>query len=478
MLSIVPELNVRPDYDEAIHQIAEYVMNFQDTDINVWEMARWCLIDALGCAMLALQYPECKKLVAPIVPGATLKNGARIPGTQLELEPVQASFCLGAMIRWLDYNDTFLAKEWGHPSDNLGSILMVADYLSRQGKTITMRQVLMALIKAYEIQGVLALENSLNRLGFDHVAWVRIASTAVITEMLGGDENAVQAALSQAFIDGCALRTYRHSPNTGLRKSWAAGDATSRAVRLGLLTLSGEQGYPSALTAKKWGFNDTINKGHLIHLPRPLNHYIIDNILFKINFPAEFHSQTAAEAAIKLAPLIKNKIDQIERITVRTQEPAMRILNKRGQLYNIADRDHCMQYIVAVSLLQGDLKADYYRDEIAEDPRIDTLRNKIEMFEDEKYSRDYYDADKRSIANAVQVYFRDGSCTEEIALEYPIGHKFRRQEGEKPLWEKFIHALSTQFDQAQALEIRKTVEDLNHLMQMPVAEFLDLWVKT
>ncbi len=477
MLAIVPELNVRPDYDEAINQIAEYVMNFQDTDTNVLDMARWCLIDALGCAVLALQYPECKKLVAPIVPGAILKNGARIPGTSLELEPVQASFCLGAMIRWLDYNDTFLAKEWGHPSDNLGSILMVADYLSRQGKKITMRQVLMALIKTYEIQGVLALENSLNRLGFDHVAWVRIASTAVITEMLGGDESAVQAALSQAFIDGCALRTYRHSPNTGLRKSWAAGDATSRAVRLALLTLSGEQGYPSALTVKKWGFNDTVNKGHPIHLSRRLNHYIVDNILFKINFPAEFHSQTAAEAAIKLAPLIKNKIDQIERITIRTQEPAMRILNKRGQLYNIADRDHCMQYIVAVSLLYGDLKADYYRDEIAEDPRIDTLRNKIEMFEDEKYSRDYYDADKRSIANAVQVYFRDGSCTEEIALEYPIGHKFRRQEGAKPLWEKFTSALNTQFDQAQALKIQKTVEDLNHLMQMPAAEFLNLWVK-
>lgn len=477
----LPELNVRSDFDKEICDIANYVVNYSIDSVEAYHTARLCLMDSIGCALLALRYPECTKLLGPVVPGATLALGARVPGTSFELDPIQAAFNIGTMIRWLDFNDTWLAQEWGHPSDNLGGILGVADYLSRQrvavGKSpLTMKDVLTASIKAHEIQGILALENSFNRIGIDHVVLVKVASVAVITHMLGGDVDKICNALSHAWVDGQSLRTYRHAPNTGSRKSWAAGDATARAVRLALLTMQGEMGYPSALSAKRWGLYDVYFKGERFKFQRGYGSYVMENVLFKISYPAEFHSQTAVECAVKLHEQVKHRLEDIDRVTIRTQEPAMRILNKRGQLNNPADRDHCLQYIVAIGLIFGALNADHYEDEVAQDQRIDTLRNKMEVSADENFSRDYLEPNKRSIANAMQVFFKDGSSTEEVLVEYPIGHRFRRAEGIPVLEQKFFSHLKTCFAKEKVQHIVDICQQQQLLEEMPVHEFMNYWV--
>lgn len=475
------DINVRPDYDHELQAIAHYVKSELIDSVEAYRTARLCLIDSLGCAFLALRYPECTKLLGPVVPGAILPRGARVPGTSFELDPVQAAFNIGTMIRWLDYNDTWLAQEWGHPSDNLGGILAMADYLSRQALTnaqspMMMRDVFTAMIKAHEIQGVLALENSFNRVGIDHVVYVKVATTAIISHWLGADHTQLCAALSQAWVDGQSLRTYRHAPNTGSRKSWAAGDASARGVRLALLTQRGEQGYPSALSAKRWGLYDVLLKGQPFKFQRSYDSYVMENVLFKIAYPAEFHSQTAVECAIKLHPHIKDRLDEIEKITIRTQEPAMRILNKTGLLYNPADRDHSLQYITAIGLIFGKLTADDYEDSVASDSRIDVLRNKMQVFEDKQFSADYLDPEKRSIANGIQVFFKDGSQTEEVVVEYPVGHKRRRQEGIPLLWNKFYQNLLTRFPRARADQIMDLCHDEKKLDAMAVHEFMSLFV--
>ncbi|MEZ6191250.1 MAG: bifunctional 2-methylcitrate dehydratase/aconitate hydratase [Phycisphaerales bacterium] len=468
--------------DPLLTDIADYVVNYTVDSDEAYRTARYCLMDSLGCALLALNYPACTKLLGPTVPGAELENGARVLGTGYRLEPVQAAFNLGAMIRWLDYNDTWLAAEWGHPSDNLGGILAVADYLSRQstsdttGKSLTVRDVLTASIKAHEIQGVLALDNAFNRVGLDHVILVRIASTAVITHMLGGTRDQVINAVSNAFLDGGALRTYRHAPNTGSRKSWAAGDATSRAVRHAYMALAGEMGYGTALSAPRWGFHDVVMKGNQLTLAQPLGSYVMEHVLFKISFPAEFHAQTAVEAAIKLHPQIKDRLNDIERIRIDTQESAVRIIDKQGLLHNPADRDHCIQYMTAIGLLKGSLTADDYEDAAASDPRIDQLRSKMQVIEDPAYTRDYLDPQKRSIGNAVQVFFTDGTHTEKVAVEYPVGHRHRRAEGEPLLIEKFKHNLATRFDAAQCGPIHAAFAAPEALDVIPVDAFMDYFV--
>jgi 2-methylcitrate dehydratase len=430
--------------------------------------------------MLALNYPACTKLLGPVVPGAVLKPGARVPGTDFELDPVAAAFNIGAMVRWLDFNDTWLAAEWGHPSDNLGGILAAADWQSRrlEGRRLAMREVLTAMIQAHEIQGVLALDNSFNRVGLDHVLLVRIASTAVVTRLLGGSRDQIINALSNAWIDGGALRTYRHAPNTGSRKSWAAGDATSRAVRHALIALRGEMGYPSALSAKTWGFQDVLFRGKPVVLARPLGAYVMENVLFKISFPAEFHAQTAVECAMQLHPRVKDRLDDIENIVIETQEAGARIIDKSGPLANPADRDHCLQYMVAVPLIFGRLTADDYEDAVAADPRIDALRAKMEVRENPQFSRDYLDPEKRAIGNAVQIFFDDGTATERIAVDYPVGHRRRRAEGIPLLLDKFERSLATQFDAGQAQRISRACSDRRRLEAMPADEFVDLWVKS
>ncbi|HVV67842.1 MAG TPA: bifunctional 2-methylcitrate dehydratase/aconitate hydratase [Gammaproteobacteria bacterium] len=474
-------MNLRPDFDQEIQAIAHYVSDYSINSQEAYRTAKFCLMDSLGCALLALRYPECTKLLGPIVPGATLANGARVPGTQFELDPVQAAFNIGTLIRWLDYNDTWLAKEWAHPSDNLGGILAVADYLNRQAlltqhKLLTLHDVLTAMIKAHEIQGILALENSFNQVGLDHVVYVKVATTAVVTQWLGGQHQELCAAISQAFIDGQSLRTYRHAPNTGSRKSWAAGDATSRGVRLALMTLRGEAGYPSALSAKRWGLYDVYFQGKPFQFQRPFGSYVMENVLFKISYPAEFHSQTAVEAAIQLHPKVKDRLPDIQRITIRTQEAAMRILNKKGPLYNPADRDHSLQYITAIGLIFGTLTADDYEDKVAADARIDELRDKMELTEDANFSRDYLDPDKRSIGNAIQIFFKDGTATDEIAVEYPVGHQRRREEGIPLLVEKFQQNLLTRFPKGRAEKILHLFDNQEKLENMPVQEFMALWV--
>src|SRR5215217_5822696 len=421
----------RPAPDKILASIADYALTYQIDSEAAYETAYYCLMDTLACGFQALQYPACTKLMGPVVPGATLPGGARVPGTSYELDPVQAAFNIGAMIRWLDFNDTWLAAEWGHPSDNLGAILAVADYLSRrsaaQGKKgLVVRDVLTAMIKAHEIQGVTAIENSFNRVGLDHVLLVRIASTAVATAMLGGTRDQVINAVSNAWIDGGALRTYRHAPNTGSRKSWAAGDATSRAVRHALISLTGEMGYPSALSAKTWGFYDVLFKGKPFSLPQPFDSYVMENVLFKISFPAEFHAQTAVEAAMTLHPQVASRLEQIEKVVIETQEPAVRIIDKTGPLANPADRDHCIQYMVAVPLIFGRLTAADYENGIASDPRVDALRGKMRVQENGTFTKEYYASDKRYIGNAIEVFFRDGSCTPRVQVDFPIGHRKRR----------------------------------------------------
>ena len=469
----------RPEPDALLQQIADYTLaTDRITSDEAFDTARLCLMDTLGCGLLALDYPACTKLLGPVVPGATLPGiGARVPGTSHQLEPIQAAFNIGAMVRWLDFNDTWLAAEWGHPSDNLGGILAVADYLSRNGQALTIRDVLLAMIQAHEIQGILALENSFNRVGLDHVLLVRIASTAVVTRLLGGTREQIINALSNAFIDGGALRTYRHAPNTGSRKSWAAGDATSRAVRHAFFALKGEMGYPSALSAKIWGFQDVLFRGNPVTVPaQGFGSYVMEHVLFKISFPAEFHAQTAVEAAITLHPQVVGRLDEITRIVIETQESGKRIIDKTGPLANPADRDHCIQYMVAVPLIKGSLAAEDYEDAVAADPRVDALRQKMEVVENADYTRDYLDATKRSIGNAVQVFFADGSQTERIAVEYPIGHRRRRQEGIPVLLEKFEKSLRAHIPATQADALLALCHDRARLEKTPVPQFMDLFV--
>src|SRR6202167_5734685 len=462
----------RPAPDTTLIAIADYAKNYPVQSRQAYETARYCLMDTLACGFQALKYPACTKLLGPVVPGATLTGGARVPGTSYELDPVMAAFNIGTMIRWLDFNDTWLAAEWGHPSDNLGGILAVADYLGRQGKPLTVRDVLTCMIKAHEIQGVLALENSFNRVGLDHVLLVRVASTAVVTALLGGTRDQIINAVSNAWIDGGALRTYRHAPNTGSRKSWAAGDATSRAVRLALIALKGEMGYPSALSAKTWGFQDVLFKGKPVVLPQALASYVMENVLFKISYPAEFHAQTAVEAAMTLHPQIAARLDQIDRVVIETQEPGVRIIDKTGPLSNPADRDHCIQYMVAIPLLFGRLEASDYEDAVAADPSVDALRAKMQVKENAAFTKDYYDPQKRYIGNAVQVFFKDGSSSERVALDFPIGHRKRRAEGMPVLVKKFESSVAAHFQPRQTESIKAMFADRKALMAMPVSDFM------
>jgi 2-methylcitrate dehydratase len=469
--------NVRPAPDPILVAIADYAANYIPTSREALDTAAYDFMDTLGCGLLALQYPECVKHLGPIVPGATLSNGARVPGTDWQLDPVHAAFNIGAMIRWLDFNDTWLAAEWGHPSDNLGGILALADYLTRtKHKVFTIADVLNAMIKAHEVQGILALENSFNRVGLDHVLLVRVATAAVATAMLGGSQEQIISALSNAWTDGGALRVYRHAPNTGPRKSWAAGDATSRGVRLALMAMQGEMGYPSALSAPTWGYYDVLFKGKPFSLDRPLGSYVMENILFKISFPAEFHAQTAVECAIKLHHEVKPRLNEIDKVVITTQESALRIIDKTGPLNNPADRDHCIQYMTAVGLIFGELTADSYEDAAARDPRIDRLRDKMVCVEDPRYSKDYLDPEKRSIANAVQIFFNDGSATEKVAVEYPIGHRRRRAEGLPLLIKKFAASLASRFSPPQRQAIMDVCLDAERVRPMAVDKFIDMWV--
>jgi 2-methylcitrate dehydratase len=471
----------RPAPDLLLTTIADYTLGPPAASAEARSMARYTLMDALGCSLLALSYPACTKLLGPVVPGAVLPGGARVPGTDHELDPVQAAFDIGAMIRWLDFNDTWLAAEWGHPSDNLGAILAVTDYLARRRRAdgqppVAVADVLTAVIKAHEIQGVLALDNSFNEVGLDHVLLVRVASTAVAAALLGGTREQTAAAVSNAWIDGGALRTYRHAPNTGSRKSWAAGDASSRGVRLALLALRGEMGYPSALSAPAWGFEAVLFRGREVRLARSLGSYVMENVLFKVAFPAEFHAQTAVEAAFALRPDVAPRLEDVDRIVIETQSAARRIIDKVGPLANAADRDHCLQYMVAVALLHGRLAADDYEDSAAADPRIDTLRGLMHVVENERYSRDYLDPDKRSIANAVQVFFKDGSATRRVEVEYPLGHRRRRSEGIPLLLEKFRANASTRLSAARVGQIETLCCDLPRLEATPVDELMALFI--
>ncbi|MFM0632042.1 bifunctional 2-methylcitrate dehydratase/aconitate hydratase [Paraburkholderia xenovorans] len=479
-----PISNVRPDPDPVLADIVDYVLDYQIDSRLALETARHCLIDTLGCGLEALTYPACTKLMGPIVPGTIVPNGAKVPGTSFQLDPVQAAFNIGAMIRWLDFNDTWLAAEWGHPSDNLGGILATADWLSRSAiaarkAPLAMKDVLIAMIKAHEIQGCIALENSFNKVGLDHVLLVKLASTAVVGQLIGLTRDELINAVSQAFVDGHALRTYRHAPNTGSRKSWAAGDATSRAVRLALIAKTGEMGYPSVLTAKTWGFYDVLFKGKAFQFQRPYGSYVMENVLFKISFPAEFHAQTAVEAAMKLHAQLAaegKRVEDISKITIRTHEAAIRIIDKKGPLNNPADRDHCIQYMIAVPLIHGRLTAADYEDSIAQDARLDVLRAKMECVEDAQFTQDYHDPEKRSIANALTIEFNDGSTFDEVVVEYPIGHKRRREDGIPLLVEKFKTNLARRFPVKQQLAILDVSLDQARLEAMPVNEYVDLYV--
>jgi 2-methylcitrate dehydratase len=481
-------VNVRPPFDPLLTQIADYVGNTQVGSPEAYDTARYCLMDTLGCGLLALKFPACTKLLGPVVPGTVVPNGSRVPGTEYELDPVTAAFNIGALVRWLDFNDTWLAAEWGHPSDNLGAILAVADFVTRNARSpfpwgegraegnpglpvFTVHDLLTAMIQAHEIQGVLALENAFNRVGLDHVLLVRIASTAVATRLLGGTQDQIVNAVSNAWLDGGALRTYRHAPNTGSRKSWAAGDATSRAVQHALMAVKGEMGYPSALSAPTWGFSDALFRAQPIRLARPFGSYVMEHVLFKISFPAEFHAQTAVEAAIRLHSEIKDRLEQVQQVVISTQESAVRIIDKTGPLHNPADRDHCLQYMTAIGLIFGNLTAEHYEDATARDRRVDALRMKMVVREDPRYTREYLEPDKRSIANAVQVFFANGEATEKVEVEYPIGHRRRRTEGIPLLVNKFTANLATRFGSAQARRIMDLFEDKARLEQMSVDDF-------
>jgi len=460
-------------YDKVLQELAEYVHAPASFSAEAYEVARLSLMDSLACAFMALEKPECTKLIGPIVPGTAVPYGVRVPGTAHVVDPVQGAFSITALIRWLDYNDTWLAKEWAHPSDNFGAILSVADFVSQRRRAVgekpyTVRDVLTAAIKAYEIQGVLALEVSLNRRGFDHVHYVKIASAAVATQLLGGDMEALLSVISHAFIDGAALRTYRHFPNTGPRKSWAAADAASRGTRLAFMAIAGEVGYPTALSAPKWGFEAVILGGEPVRLARPLGSYVMENILFKVSYPAEFHGQTAVEAGLRLHPAVKDRLADIEKIVIETQESAVRIIDKPGPYRNPADRDHSLQYMTAVALLYGELTYEHYEEPIASDPRIPALIQKMEVRENPDFSRDYLDPEKRSIANAVQVFFRDGTATERVLVEYPVGHRRRRAEARPLLEEKFARAVARVFPAKRADRLYKLIVEDQHLLDMPI----------
>jgi 2-methylcitrate dehydratase len=478
-----PISNVRPPFDQPLIDIVDYTLTYKIESPLAYETARYCLLDTLGCGLQALDFPACTKLLGPLVPGLTMHHGARVPGTSYRLDPVQAAFNIGTMIRWLDYNDTWLAAEWGHPSDNLGAILAVADWLTRNGHPLTIHDVLTAMIKAHEIQGCLALENSFNKVGLDHVILVKVASTAVVSQMLGLTREQTLNAVSLAFVDGQSLRTYRHAPNTGSRKSWAAGDATSRAVRLALIAQTGEMGYPSVLTAKTWGFYDVSFRGQPFKFQRAYGSYVMENVLFKISFPAEFHSQTAVEAAVtlhaQLAALGKTAAD-IARVTIRTHEACIRIIDKQGPLNNPADRDHCIQYMVAVPLIFGRLTAEDYDDTIALDsvwgPRIDHLRALITCVEDPQFTADYHDPTKRSIANALTVQLTDGTVLPEVIVEYPIGHRLRRTDGIPLLLEKFKTNLDRRFSPEVRDRILHASLDQANLEATPVDQYVSLYV--
>ncbi len=465
-------------YDDVLVQIAEYVSSASITSDEAYQTARASLADALGCALLALNYPACTKLLGPLVEGTLVPNGSRVPGTDYVLDPVRGAFNIGTMIRWLDYNDTWLAAEWGHPSDNFGGILAVADHFSRQKRAqkkepFLMQDVLTAAIKAYEIQGNIALLNSFNRIGFDHVILVKVATAAVATHLMGGTSKQIMDAVSNAWIDTGSLRTYRHFPNTGSRKSWAAGDATSRGTLLAWMTMRGEMGYPTALTAESWGFYDVLFEKAPFQFQRPFGSYVMENILYKISFPAEFHGQTAIEAALELHPKVKERLEDIQEIEIETQSSAMRIIDKKGPLKNPADRDHCLQYMIAIGLIYGNLTANYYEDKIAKDPRIDSLRSKMKVFENEAFSRDYLDPDKRSIANSLAIHFKDGSRLGPLVVEYPLGHRKRRQEGMPLLFEKCATNLRTRFDATRTEKLLQLLQDHNRLITTPVDTFMD-----
>ncbi|WP_323085358.1 bifunctional 2-methylcitrate dehydratase/aconitate hydratase [Providencia alcalifaciens] len=471
-------------FDKVMTDIVDYVIDFPITSTLAYDTAYYCLLDTLGCGMESLEYPACKKLLGPIVPGTHVPNGTKVPGTQFQLDPVQAAFNIGTLCRWLDFNDTWLAAEWGHPSDNLGGILATADWLSRENlargkKPLVIRDVLTAMIKAHEIQGCIALENAFNKVGLDHVILVKVASTAVVAQMLGLSREQILNAVSLAWVDGHSLRTYRHTPNTGSRKSWAAGDATSRAVRLALMAQKGEMGYPTALTAKTWGFYDSLFRGQPFKFQRPYGSYVMENVLFKISFPAEFHAQTAVEAALQLHEQLssmKKTADDIESISIRTHEACVRIIDKQGPLQNPADRDHCIQYMVAIPLIFGRLTASDYEDSIAQDSRIDALRTKMHCHEDPEFTQDYHDPEKRSITNGLTITLKDGQTLSEVVIEYPVGHKRRRQEGMPLLLKKFRTNLARQFPETQQLRILAAALDKPLFENMPVNEFLDLWV--
>lgn len=488
------DLNTRPDYDQVLQTLADYVLGYRVDCAEALNTARYCLMDTLGCGLLALRFPECTKHLGPLVEGTLVPHGARVPGTSYRLDPVKAAWDIGCIVRWLDYNDTWLAAEWGHPSDNLGGILAVTDHLSQKrvanGEApLAMREVLDAMVMAHEIQGVLALENSFNRVGLDHVLLVKVASAAVCARLMGANREQLLSALSHAFVDGQALRTYRHAPNAGSRKSWAAGDASSRGVRLADIALRGEMGVPGALTARQWGFCD-VSFSHTnkdlalkpeplreLRLPQPLGSYVMENVLFKISFPAEFHAQTACEAAVTLHPQVRNRLHEIDRIVITTHESAIRIISKEGPLANAADRDHCLQYMTAVPLIFGDLVAEHYEDAFhAAHPSIDRLREKMVIVEEPRFTREYLEPDKRSIANGVQVFFRDGSHTPQVVVEYPIGHRRRREEGMPLLEAKFRENLATRFARQRCEAILDVCKDQQALEVMPVHRFVDLFV--
>jgi 2-methylcitrate dehydratase len=471
----------RPDPDQPMVDIANYVSDYHISSAEAFETARYMLMDSLACSMLAMRFPECVKHLGPVVPGADMRDGVKIPGTSHRLDPVQAAFAIGTQVRWLDFNDTWLAAEWGHPSDNLGAILAVGDYLSRRAvargdKPLTVRDILGLAIKAHEIQGCYALKNSFNRVGLDHVILVRLASTAVAAHMLGASKEEIITAVSHSWIDNGALRTYRHAPNTGPRKSWAAGDACRRAVIHALNAVDkGVVGYPSALSAKTWGFYDVAFKGKAFEFERPFGSYVMENVLFKISFPAEFHAQTAVECAMQLHPQVAGRLDQIERIAIETQEAGVRIIDKTGPLSNYADRDHCIQYMVAIPLIFGGLNADHYNDDVAADPRIDALRDKMTVSENPQFTKDYFDSDKRYIGNSVQVFFKDGSKTDKVSIDYPIGHRKRRGEGIPVLVKKFESAIGAQFGAKRAKQIVDICADAARMEAMPIHEWMDLF---
>jgi 2-methylcitrate dehydratase len=471
----------RPDPDQPLLDIADYVAGYEIGSAAAYETARYMLMDSLACAMLAMKFPQCVEHLGPVIPGASLAGGARVPGTAFELDPAQAAYNIGVQIRWLDFNDAWLAAEWGHPSDNLGAILAVADYLSRKGereggRQFTVRDVLTAAIKAHEIQGCYALRNSFNRVGLDHVILVRLASTAVITAMLGGDRQAIVNAVSNSWIDNGALRTYRHAPNTGPRKSWAAGDACRRAVIHALDAVRGEPGYPSALSARTWGFYDVAFGGRPFEFERPFGSYVMENVLFKISFPAEFHAQTAVECAMKLHSQVAGRLDQVEKIVIETQEAGCRIIDKTGPLANYADRDHCIQYMVAVPLIFGRLTAEDYTDAVAADPRIDALRDRMVVQENPRFTRDYFDPDKRYIGNAVEVFFKDGSSTGKVSIDVPVGHRERRAEGIPLLLDKFERGVGGHLGAERAAGIAEFCRDASRLEGLPIQRFMDLFV--